>query len=186
MGVANVVQHKMEISDSKPTSKPSANKVRIVRIEEVDFCTEFVVGVPGNKICGLTEVDNGSCNKYKMHADREKGNVESALYLTPNGTNLLLKPPVSLIIRDENQTFLSQVGEDISKDTAMAIMDDVNYTANTSTEGVEEAAYIGMIPKAVTEVIDELTGRDPGSPKNWLPERRNIFQRVSIGLKGPL
>ena len=33
MGVTNVFQNKMEISNSKTTSKPSDNKVRIVRIE---------------------------------------------------------------------------------------------------------------------------------------------------------
>ena len=32
----------------------------------------------------------------------------------------------------------------------MAIMDEVNCTANTSTEGVEEAAYAEMIPIAGT------------------------------------
>ena len=32
-GVTNLVQNKMEISDFKPTSKPSANKVRILSIE---------------------------------------------------------------------------------------------------------------------------------------------------------
>ena len=69
IGVTNLVQHKMKISDSKPTSNPSSNKVIILRIEEVDFCTAFVGGVPGNKICGLMKGDNGSCNKYKTHAD---------------------------------------------------------------------------------------------------------------------
>ena len=39
MGTTTLVQHKTEISESKPTSKPSDNKVRAVRIEEVDFCT---------------------------------------------------------------------------------------------------------------------------------------------------
>ena len=70
MGVTNVGQHKMEISNSKPTSKPSSNKLRIVRIEEVDFCNAFVGGVPGNKIFELMKGDNGSCNKYKTHADQ--------------------------------------------------------------------------------------------------------------------
>ena len=42
-----MVQHKVEISDSKPTSKTSTNKVRIVRVEDVDCCTEFVGGVLG-------------------------------------------------------------------------------------------------------------------------------------------
>ena len=46
----------------------------------------------------------------------------------------------------------------------MAIMDEVNCTANTSTEVVEEAAYIGTIPTSGTEVIDKLTRGDPGSP----------------------
>ena len=46
----------------------------------------------------------------------------------------------------------------------MAIMDEVNCTANTSTEVVEEAAYIGTIPTSGTEVIYELTRGDPGSP----------------------
>ena len=135
-----MVQHKIEISESKPSSKPSPNKVRIYRIEEVYFCTAFVGGVPGNKTCGLMKVDDGSCNKYKTHADQEKGNVDNAFYLTPNGTNLFLKNMVSLIIGDENQVFLSQAVENLSRDTDMAIMDKVNRTANTSVEGVEEAA----------------------------------------------
>ena len=67
MGVTAVVQHKMDISDSKPTSKTCANKVRIFRIEEVDFCIAFVGGVTGNKICGLMKGDNGYCNKYKTN-----------------------------------------------------------------------------------------------------------------------
>ena len=103
MGVTNVVQHKMEISNSKPTSKPSSNKVRIVSIEEVYFCTSFVWGVPGNKIYGFMKVDDGSCKKYKTHADRENGDVDSAFYLTTNGTNLFLKPLVSFIIGYANQ-----------------------------------------------------------------------------------
>ena len=144
-------QHNRDIYDSKPTSNPSANKVRIVSIEEVDFCTEFVGWVPGNKICGLMKGDNGSCNKYKTHADQEKGNVESDFYLTTNDTNLLLKPLVLLVICDANQSFLSHVVEYLSKDTYMAIMDKVNSTANTSTEVVEEAAYVQTIPTAVTE-----------------------------------
>ena len=69
MGVTTAGQHKMEISDSKPTSKPSSNKVRIIRIEEVEFCTAFVGGIPVNKIYGLTKGENGSCNKYKTHTD---------------------------------------------------------------------------------------------------------------------
>ena len=75
MGFIAVGQHKMEISDSNPTSKPSSNKVIIISIEEVEFCTAFVGGVPRYKICGLMKGDNGSCNKYNTHADLEKGNV---------------------------------------------------------------------------------------------------------------
>ena len=67
MGVTTVGQHKMGISDSKPTYKTLSNKVRIVRIEEVEFCTEFVGRIPGNKICGLMRGDNGYCNNYKTH-----------------------------------------------------------------------------------------------------------------------
>ena len=37
MGVTTVGHQKMEIYDSKPTSKPSSNKVIILRIEELDF-----------------------------------------------------------------------------------------------------------------------------------------------------
>ena len=150
MGTTNVVHHKMEISDSKPTSKPSSKKVRIVSIEEVDFCNAFVGGVPGNKICGFMKLDNGYCNKYKTHADREKGNMESDFYLTTNGTNIFLKPLVSLIIGDINQEFISQIGEDLFNYTSMAIMEKVNRTVNTSMEGVEEADYIGTIPTAGT------------------------------------
>ena len=62
MGFKTVGKHKMEIYDYKPTSNPLSNKVRIVRIEEVEFCSDFVGGVPGNKICGLTKGGNGSCN----------------------------------------------------------------------------------------------------------------------------
>ena len=107
MGVTTVGQNKMEISDYKPTSNTLSNKVIIVRIEEVDFCTAFVGEVHGNKICGLMKGENGSCNKYKTHADQEKEHVEGALYLTTNGKNLFVKPLVSLIIGDANQTFLS-------------------------------------------------------------------------------
>ena len=71
MGATNVVQHQREIYDSKPTSNTSSNKVRIFSVEKVDFCTAFVGVVPGNKICGLMKGYNGSCNKYKTHADRE-------------------------------------------------------------------------------------------------------------------
>ena len=62
-----------------------------------------------------------------------------------------------------NQAFLSQVVEDLYKDTAMAIMEEVNCTANTSTGVVEEDAYIRTIPTAGTKVIQELTGADPCS-----------------------
>ena len=50
-----------------------------------------------------------------------------------------LKPLVSLTIEDANQEFLSQVGEDISNDTAMYIMGEVNRTKNISIEYFEEA-----------------------------------------------
>ena len=164
MGVTNVGQNKMEISDPKPTYKPSFNKTRIFSIEEVDFCTAFVGGVPGKKICGLMKGDNGYYNKYKTHTDLEKGHMESAFYLTTNGTNLFLKPLVSLIIGDTNQVLLSQVGEDLYKDTAMDIMEEVKRITNNSTEVVEEDYYVRKIPESGTEVIDELTGADPGSP----------------------
>ena len=113
----------MEISVSKPTSKPLSNKVRIFGIEGVGFCTAFVGGLLGNKIYGLMKRDNRSCNKYNTHADLEKVHVEIDFYLTTNGTNLFLKPLVSLIIGDSNQVFLSQVVEDLSKGTAMDIME---------------------------------------------------------------
>ena len=87
----------------------------------------------------------------------------SAFYLTPNGTNLFLESLISFIIGDTNQAFLRKVGEDLSKDTAMDIMEGVNLNENTSTEGFEEADYVGKIPTAVTAVINELTGADPGS-----------------------
>ena len=90
MGVTTMGQHNIEISDSKPTSNILSNKFRIVSIEKVKFCTAFVGGVPGNNICGVMKGDNESCNKYKTHADLEKGNVESAFYITANGTNLFL------------------------------------------------------------------------------------------------
>ena len=90
-GVPNVGQHSMQFYDSKPTSNPSYNKFRIFRVEEVDFCTYFVGGVPGNKIYGLMKGDNGSCNKYNAHEDQEKVHVKSAFYLTMNGTNMLIK-----------------------------------------------------------------------------------------------
>ena len=82
MGSTTLVQPKMEVSDSNTTANPSSNKVRIVRFNEDDFCTNFLGGVPWNKICGLMEVDNGSCKKYNTHTDREKGGVDSTLYLT--------------------------------------------------------------------------------------------------------
>ena len=109
-----------------------------------------------------------SCNNYNTHADHEKGNVEISFYLTPNGTNLLLKPLVSLIIVDSNKLFLSQVGENRSKYTDMDIMDKVKLTANTSIEGFEEAASVGTIPTAVTYDMEKLTGLDPGSPEKRL------------------
>ena len=56
--------------------------------------------------------------------------------------------------------FLSQVEEDLSKYTDMATMDEVNRSANTSMEVIEEAAFVGTIPTAGTEVIDELTGEN--------------------------
>ena len=46
----------------------------------------------------------------------------------------------------------------------MSIMGEVNHTTNTSTEGVEEDSYVWMIPAAGIEVIDVLTGGDPGFP----------------------
>ena len=63
MDVTNVGQHNMEIYKSNPNSKPSSNKVRIVRIEEVEFYTDFVGGLTGNKIYGLMKGDNGYCIK---------------------------------------------------------------------------------------------------------------------------
>ena len=154
IGITTAGQHKMEISDSKPTAKPSSTKVRIVSIEGVEFCTAFVGGVHRSKTCGLMKGDNGYCNKYKTHADIEKGHVESAFYLTTNVKNLFLKPMVSLIIGDANHGFLSQVGEEMSKDNDMAIMEEVKRTMNTSTEEVEEDAYFRTTPRAGTEVID--------------------------------
>ena len=168
MSFTKLVHNKMEISDFKPTSKPSSNKVRIVSIEEVEFCTAFVGGVSGKNICGLMKGDNGSCNKYKTHADQEKGNVESALYLTPNCTKMFLKPLVKFIIRDENYAFLFHVGEDLSKDTAMYIVYVVTRTANASMEGVDETAYVGTILTAGMEVIENMNGEDPGNPSKRL------------------
>ena len=76
--------------------------------------------------------------------------MESAFYLNPNGTNLFLKPLVPLIIGYANKAFISQLGEDLSNETAIDIMDEVNRTANNSIDGVEEYAYIGTIPTAGT------------------------------------
>ena len=50
----------------------------------------------------------------------------------------------------------------------MDIMEEANCTSNNSTEGVEEAAYVGKIRTAGTEVIDKLTSADPGYPAKWL------------------
>ena len=70
----------------------------------------------------------------------------------------------------------------------MDIMEEVNRTANTSTEGVEEADYIGKIPTAGTDVMDELTGAEPGSTdkrqKNlclqiWRPFKILYYQGLS-------
>ena len=123
MGDTTVVQTKMEVSDSKPTPKPSSNKVRIVRVEEVEFCMVFVGGVPENKISSMIKVDNGYCNTYKIHAGQDKCDVDSAFYLTSNVKNLFLKPLVPLTIGYANKMFLSHVGDDLSKDTAMTIID---------------------------------------------------------------
>ena len=46
MGVTTVGQHKMEIYDSKPTSKSSPNKVRIFRIGEIDLALILWEGYP--------------------------------------------------------------------------------------------------------------------------------------------
>ena len=63
MEATTLVHHKKEVSESKPTSNTSSDKVSIVRVEEVEFCTTFVVEVPGNTICGFIKGYNGSCNK---------------------------------------------------------------------------------------------------------------------------
>ena len=55
--------------------------------------------------------------------------MDSDFFLTPNGTNLFLKPLVMLIMVDKNQAFLSQLGEDIYKDDEMDIMEKVNHAA---------------------------------------------------------
>ena len=94
----------------------------------------FVGGVLVDKIIGLMKGYSGSCNKYKTHSGQDNGDVESAFYLTSNSTNLLLKPLVSLTIGYAIQTLLLHIGRDLSKDAAMAIMDEVNRTANNSTE----------------------------------------------------
>ena len=44
----------------------------------------------------------------------------------------------------------------------MDIMEEANCTSNNSTEGVEEAAYVGTIRTAGIEVIDKLTSAEPG------------------------
>ena len=76
-----------------------------------------------------------------------------------------------MIIGYANQASLSQVGEDLSKDTAMAIMEKVNLIVNTSMEGVEETEYVRTIPTSVTEVIDKFIGGDPG----YLAKRLKTF-----------
>ena len=134
MGATTLVQYNMEVSESKPNSKNSSNKVMIVWVEEVDFCIAVVGEVPGNKICSLMKVVDRYCNKYKTHAGKDKGDIDSVFYLTPNGTDLFLKPLVSLNLGDENQEFLSQVVEDLSNYTDMDIMNEVNHTMNASTE----------------------------------------------------
>ena len=50
----------------------------------------------------------------------------------------------------------------------MSIIEEVNHTANTSMEGVEEAVYGKTIPTAGTEFIDKLTGAYPCSPDKRL------------------
>ena len=50
----------------------------------------------------------------------------------------------------------------------MAIMDEVNFTVNTSTEGVEGDAYTRIILTSGTEVIDKMNWEDPGSPEKQL------------------
>ena len=81
--------------------------------------------------------------------------------------------------------FLSQVGEDLSKETDMDIMDEVNCTVNNLTEGVEDDAYVGTTPTAGTEVIKDLTGRDPGSQskrlKDFLP---TVIEAISDPVMG--
>ena len=79
-----------------------------------------------------------------------------------------MKPLVSLIIGDANKAFLSQAGEDLSKDTVVDITGEVNRTTNTSTEGVEEASYVRAIPTEGIDFKDELTGADPCYPDKRL------------------
>ena len=147
----------------KPTYKPYSNKFSIVRVEGVEFCAAFVGGVPGTKICGLMKGVDMSCKKYKTHAGRERRDVESAFYLTSNGKHLFLNPLVSLTIGDVNKEFISQVGDDLSKDTATTIMDEVNQNANNSTERFDEAAYVKPISTTGKEVIDKLVCGYKGS-----------------------
>ena len=74
-----------------------------------------------------------------------------------------MKPLFSLVIVDTNKTFLSHVGEDLSKETDIAVMDEVNRTSNNSTEEFEEAAYSGTISTSGTDVMDHLACVNPGS-----------------------
>ena len=88
---------------------------------------------------------------------------------------------------DANDAFISQAGEDLSKDTAMAITEEVNRNSNNSTKGVEEADYVGAIPTSGMEVIDKLTGVYPGYPakllKTFVPtDMENISDPVISGL----
>ena len=134
----------------------------------------------GKQIHCLIKGVDGSCNKYKTHEGKDKGDVKSTLYLTSNGTNLFLKPLVSLTTGYANQSFISQLGEYLSKYTIMAIVEEVNRTTNTSTEGFEEASYFGKIETAGIEVIDELACGDPGSSakriKNPYPQKLKPLQ----------
>ena len=60
MGATTLVQPRMEVSYYKTTYNTSSDKVSIGRVEEVDFCTEFLGGVPGKNICGLIKGVSGS------------------------------------------------------------------------------------------------------------------------------
>ena len=65
----------------------------------------------------------------------------------------------------------------------MAIMDEVNRNANTSTEVLEYSAYFSTISTAGTEVIDELTVSESGSPAKRLktfvpPDMKTISDPV--------